>query len=295
MPTMDDGSEALVAIPGGVRPIGLLGALACIALSSTVMQVDVEGGQLVADGKVGEIPSERLDCQVGVTLADLSEAYTAVVAYYLPATDRVYLRAVDGAVALTSAGAALVTDDEIAEALPEGAKYAICLDVLFARSGSTVTATINRVRRPVGVVAGDSKAVSSPNDSSDDALYRPWGTIPLWAGLATQVTNGDMLTDLPLPPIHGKIRRIYAVTEVAITTAAKTATLNAEIGAVEATGDLVVAGTKAKGVVTGQEISAVNTFVPGDTLSLVASAVTAFTEGELAFYAEIDALVGPGL
>lgn len=289
---LDDGSEAMNSsdLAPRRRVFGCLGLLAGLALTSTVLQADCEGGQVEIDGKVADIPSARVDMQVGVTLADLSEAYTTHVAYLLPSTGGVYTTVVDGAVALTSAGAAKVTDAAITAALPSGAVWVRLKEVLFARSGSVVTAEIDRSGRPHGVDPAD-KAVSNPATSGSGALYRWVGRMLLWEGLAATIADGDLLTDMPCPLIHGRFSNLHAVAVKAISTGAKTTSLNLEIGTTNVTGTLVYASTKALGVVGSQALSGSNTFVPGDVFSLEAASTTAFTEGEIAIYADVEELI----
>lgn len=287
----DDRTEQLRPFEGGRRIYGCMGLIAAIALTSSSMHVDVEGGIGEFDGKVAPIPSQRVECRAGDALAASSEGWTAVVAYYLPSTDTVYVRAIDGAEALTSAGAVKPTAAEISAELPSTAVWALMFDAKFVRdSGSVVTCTLDRSRRAYGVPE-NLHDLAAPKTSADDALYRPWGRIRLWGGLATAIANVDMVTDLPLPLIKGRVSKLIVVCEVAITTAAKTADLNVEIGSTNVTGTLTYASTKAKGAVAEQALSGSNTFVPGDVLSLEAAAVTAFIEGEVSVYLDIDELI----
>lgn len=110
-------------------------------------------------------------------------------------------------------------------------------------------------------------------------------TIPVFA--ASAITNADELTTY-LPGFNFEIIKIDWVTVTPITTAAKTATFTPKIGSTAIPGTSVaLAGTQAKGVVKNVWTTAsaltpgsVRTFGgPTDTLSLTASAVTAFAEG----------------
>ena len=96
------------------------------------------------------------------------------------------------------------------------------------------------------------------------------------------VTAADVLTDLPLGH-NGRIVSLDFSVDVPVTTAAKAASLHAEIGAATLTGG-VVALTSANctplgAVVADTAITAGAGFVAGDTLSIVAASVTAFIEG----------------
>ena len=96
------------------------------------------------------------------------------------------------------------------------------------------------------------------------------------------VTAADVLTDLPMSH-NGRIKSLDFSVDVPVTTAAKAASLHAEIGAATLTGG-VVALTSANctplgAVVADTAITAGAGFVAGDTLSIVAASVTAFAEG----------------
>lgn len=96
------------------------------------------------------------------------------------------------------------------------------------------------------------------------------------------VTAADVLTDLPLSH-NGRIKSLDWSQDVPVTTAAKLASLHAEINAATLTGG-VVALTSANctplgAVVSDSAITAGAGFKAGDTLSIVAASVTAFAEG----------------
>lgn len=106
--------------------------------------------------------------------------------------------------------------------------------------------------------------------------------VPFYMNLAEITANGDLLTDY-VPGFNGKIESLDWVQMKAVTTAAKLASLNAEIGTVNVTGG-VVALTSAlctpQGVkVLGSAITANNVFTATDAISIEASGVTAFVEG----------------
>lgn len=292
---LDDLTEALSTsdLAPRRRVYGCFGLLAALALTTSIMQVDLEPGQVEIDGHVSDIPSARIDCQVGVTIAASSEAWTTVIAYYNPATGLVYRTIVDGAVALTTAGAVKPDDDAIAAIAGDGCIPVILFDVKFARdSGTVVTATISRARRPHGVdPTGKVLAKATGDGTAADALYRPWARMLLWEGLAATIADGDLLTDMPCPLIKGRFANLHAVCQKAISTGSKTTSLNLEIGTTDVTGTLVYASTKALGVVGSQALSGTNTFKPGDVFSLEAASTTAFAEGEIAIYADVEELI----
>lgn len=118
-------------------------------------------------------------------------------------------------------------------------------------------------------------------------------TIPVFA--ASAITNADELITYT-PGFNFEVVKIDFVCVTPITTAAKTATINPKIGSTVIPGTAVaLAGTKAKGVVTNVWSSsfqldpkATRTFGgPTDTLSITASAVTAFVEGAGYFLVQI--------
>jgi hypothetical protein len=97
------------------------------------------------------------------------------------------------------------------------------------------------------------------------------------------ITAADIVTEVR-PGIVGTIEHVEFVTTVAATTAAKLATLNLEIDTTNVTGGLVAltsATVTPKGItVAGTAITGANTLARESKLSVEASAVTAFVEGE---------------
>ena len=98
-----------------------------------------------------------------------------------------------------------------------------------------------------------------------------------------KVANGDVLTNF-IPGFAGTIKKVaFAVTDPVIA-ASKATTLNMEINTANMTGG-VVAFTSANctplgAVVNGTAVTANNVFGATDSISVEASGVTAFTEGE---------------
>lgn len=96
------------------------------------------------------------------------------------------------------------------------------------------------------------------------------------------VTAADVVTNFPLT-FAGTITAFDFVQDVPVTTGSKAATFNLEINTTDVTGG-AIALTSALATPLGKvnsstAITAANTFVSGDTLSIEASAVTAFAEG----------------
>lgn len=99
----------------------------------------------------------------------------------------------------------------------------------------------------------------------------------------SKVANGDIVTNYT-PGFAGTIKKASFVVTDPVTTAAKAATLNLEIGATNLTGGAVALTsancTPLGAVVNGAAITGANSFTNVDTISVEASSVTAFVEGE---------------
>lgn len=115
-------------------------------------------------------------------------------------------------------------------------------------------------------------------DVSDGKSRIPF-TIPL-PPLAT-ITAADIVTEM-YPGIAGVIEYWEFVTTIAASTASKLATLNLEIDTTDVTGSiaLTTATVTPKGTILGAACTANNTLTETSKLSVEASAVTAFSEGE---------------
>ena len=117
-------------------------------------------------------------------------------------------------------------------------------------------------------------------------------TIPVFA--CSAITNADELTTYT-PGFNFEIVKIDFVCVTPITTGSKTATITPKISGTAITNGTTtaLAGTKAKGVVSNvwtQNVVAgvAHTYGgPTDTISITASAVTAFTEGAGYFLLQI--------
>lgn len=95
--------------------------------------------------------------------------------------------------------------------------------------------------------------------------------------------NVDVVTTWTAP-FNGRIKKTeFAVTKIA-STASKAATLNFEIGTTNLTGGVIALTSTNCGtlgaIVAGTAVTADNAFKAGDTISLEASSVTAFVEGD---------------
>lgn len=126
--------------------------------------------------------------------------------------------------------------------------------------------------------AGTEVSLSLDQRDGNDVVI-----LQLPINLAAVTAAGDVLTELR-PGIYGTIEYVeFAVTQP-VTTAAKLASLNLEIDTTNVTGG-VVALTSANAtplgkVIAGTAITAANTITPDSKISVEASDVTAFVEGQ---------------
>lgn len=293
MPVLDSGTERLSPSLALIALLGLMVIPAEATQSASDLSVSLTPGTAILDDHAQQF-SGRGDVAInaGNTLSASSEVISDVVVYYNDATATAYLIVVDGAEALTSAGAVAPTDAEVVAALPDSSyTYARCGRVKFSRdAGTAITIDyIDHTVRPLGVDPDAKIAVTSETDVIGDAeLYEFHHTEGIEVD-AADIAAADILTNKPVPPFHGKIGALRAVVTKAITTGAKAATINAEIGTTNLTGGTVaLAGAYALGAIQAQGAapSAGNTFKPGDTWSLEGSAVTPFIEGRVRIEAD---------
>lgn len=109
---------------------------------------------------------------------------------------------------------------------------------------------------------------------------------------ATAITgNVDVLTNY-VPGYKFKILKFDARCAAAVTTGAKAASLNLEIGTTDVTGGVIaLAGTYALGAAqAGTSVTAANTGAATDSISIEASGVTAFSEGAFWLLLELQNL-----
>lgn len=303
MPTNDARSEELQAVLPRTLLLGLMILPGLDAPSSTDCPIKVTPGVAVIDGCAAQIVGDDdLDVESG-TLSDLSEKWHAIVAYRNTAVNGVFLTVVSAAEALVADGTAVQpTDTEIEAAIATivgaGAEYGYTLVgcVKFSRSGVVVTLdSIDYQVRSFEIPTDRKDPAAAYNfvDVSQASVYVFDSIQYLGSVDAASIAAADVVTDFPLPPVHGRIRKFRAVCETAVTTGAKGADLNLEIGTTDVTGGVIdLDGTHALGAVSeGSAITAGNTFVPGDILSVEGADVTTFTEGRFGLYVEIERLV----
>lgn len=106
-----------------------------------------------------------------------------------------------------------------------------------------------------------------------------------------KLANGDIVTTFT-PGFSGTIVGFGAIVSDPATTGSKAATLNLEIGTTNLTGGSLALTsanmTPLGAVVAATAITAANTFTATDTISIEASSVTAFVEGEINLYVVIQ-------
>lgn len=290
--------EELQAVLPRTFLLGLFILAGIDAPTSTDCPIKVTPGVAVIDGHANQIAGEDdLDVESG-TLSDGYEKWHTVVAYYNPAVNGSFLLVVSGTEATSSA--AKPTDAEIETAIEaivgSGAEYGYTVvgSVKFSRSGSTVTldSIDNQVRSfEIPTARKDPAAAYNDVDVSDLDVYVPWGRLHLGSFDAEDIADGDLVTTLPLPAIHGRLRTLGATTTEAVSTGSKGTTLNVEIGTTNVTGSLALSGTSTLGEVASQALSGSNTFVPGDTVSLEAASTTTYAEGAFDVWLDVDRLL----
>lgn len=133
-----------------------------------------------------------------------------------------------------------------------------------------------------GASSGDVVTIALyPRVSSGSSHGNSVLSIPV--KLAT-VANGDLVTTY-VPGFAGKIKKLSAVVTAAVTTAAKGATLNLEIGTTNLTGGVLTLTsancTPLGAVIDATAITAANSFGASDSISVEAASVTTFVEGEI--------------
>jgi len=115
-------------------------------------------------------------------------------------------------------------------------------------------------------------------------------TLPFAVNLASITTAQDIVTGFR-PGIDGVIEDISFVVNVPVTTASKLATISLKINSTAVTGGAIAATSAAATpmgkVLQGTDITALSAIGRDDTLSIVATAVTAFLEGSGTIFVRI--------
>lgn len=133
---------------------------------------------------------------------------------------------------------------------------------------------------PGWVMAQILSKVFSPGRPESEPIFL---TFPV---TLASIANGDLLTNFT-PGFAGDIVGFDFVTAVPASTSAKLSTINLEIGTTDVTGGVIslttVAANTVGKIAAGTAITAANSFADDSTISIEASATTAFVEGSGAF------------
>lgn len=146
-----------------------------------------------------------------------------------------------------------------------------------------LTLTPGAFTKPIGRLIDFRSTSDMDVELFTPAEYHAYGSMGCWSrfiNLAT-LANGDTVTDWT-PGFRGRVVKWWFETMVAVTTGAKAATLNLEVGSTNMTGGtIVLSGTYAHGVIQAQAsaFTAGTAFGNTDTLAIEAASVTAFAEG----------------
>lgn len=148
-------------------------------------------------------------------------------------------------------------------------------------AGKLIAATVGEYVLGRAVEGGAADAIGSMLITHEGPL--PGCVLSYQIDLA-RLANGDVVTTFT-PGIKGKILKLSAAVNTVVTTAAKAATLNLEIGTTDVTGGALALTsanmTPLGAVVDASAITAANTFGATDSISIEASSVTAFSEGSI--------------
>lgn len=180
----------------------------------------------------------------------------------------------------TSGGAANVQVSGVAKALA-GGTVAIGDDIIVNASGKFIAAS-----NADGYIIGTALSAASADEVFSLLIThrgkRRAHVFSLPITLAGITGAGDVLTTFT-PGFSGRIISLAFGVTTAVTTAAKAATLNMEIGTTDLTGGAVALTsancTPLGAVVAGSAVTAANSFTATDTISVEAASVTAFAEG----------------
>lgn len=275
-----------------------------VALTAAALKIDTLPGVLVIEGHAEQHQGRTLTPYSGSTLSASSQIYALAIAYFLDDPNGTFVAVVDGDEALTTVGATAPDDDAVdayfaAAGFEETPPWTALGLVLFQTTAGSVVSIeeIDHTVRSFGVPL-ERKDVAAAFDEldvvdADRQIYRPWGSISV-PMLGVTIADGDLVTDLPLPLIYGRIKAWRTICTAAVTTAAKGTTPHLDIGATTVTGSdgVAKAGTEALGAVeTLGAPTALNTFKPGDVFSIVAASTTAYTEGSFLFQVDIEELI----
>ena len=266
-----------------------IGGTAVTATSAEINKLaGVTGGTVTASKALVVGSSSQLDALTVTTLTPTKEVFTAattltIASGAVAATQTVHL--VDGE------GAAADTLTDITGGV---AGQMLILRSVSAARVITITHAIgaNKIQTPGGrpillaavtdVVVLESNGTQWTAVGGSQLVEAPrFLTIPIQLA---SIVDGDVVTNIPLTG-SGRITSIDAFVSTVATTGSKASTLNLEINSTNLTGGAVALTsancTPLGAKIAGSAVTAANTFVTGDTLSVEASSTTAFAEGAI--------------
>lgn len=154
-------------------------------------------------------------------------------------------------------------------------------DLTTDASAKGVKATSEEYVRAVALSSGVSGDII-PVRLVDKGV-RPSHLLALHINLVDITADGDVVTTFT-PGFAGTIESVNWIQGSPVTTADDAADLNLEIGTTDITGGVVsltsATATPLGKVIAGTAVTAANTFTATDTISVKASSVTAFAEGD---------------
>lgn len=159
-------------------------------------------------------------------------------------------------------------------------------DKVFASDENTFTLTPTTNVKAVATVqrwhSSTTADIKLMTPGEYEASLDGFGTAAFYITLAGITGAQDVVTSW-VPGFRGRILKIDFYVDVPVTTAAKAATLNAEIGTTNLTGGtvgLTSANCTPMGAkVSGAAVTGANVFDEDDAISIEAASVTAFAEG----------------
>jgi len=208
----------------------------------------------------------------------------------------------DGAVSVSvRAGVFWMGNSSAGDAITSADRFSICYlvddgtvaktDGTSTRSGAGIVYDVDSVKGVAVLMQppdGVGESTPSALKEAQAALGNPI-TVPV---VLARHTNGSIAARLT-PGFAGKIRKISAYVTDPVTTGAKLATFTPAINGTPVTGGALALTsgncTPVGAKVDGSAITGLNAFDSNDEITLVASSVTAFAEGQVAALLFLDA------
>lgn len=172
-----------------------------------------------------------------------------------------------------------------------------------------IKAGLTNVQLPNGKSYDGGKVVELTEEEYKSLAATALGDEVLDAGTSVPVPGSTNLTEIAVPVtlasiVDGEVTRIKpgfagtivgfcAVVTTAVTTAAKTTTLNLEINSVNVTGGLITvtsaAATPVGAKIVASAITAANAFTAEQEIKIEAASTTAFVEGKVTLFVLVKA------